>query len=103
MVALYMFLVIVYGVPMCLLLGGLYKIVTYPRKQIFIINEETDRPVLKWVDDTDYNYRPEELWELPNQNWQPNIVVPKVKHIIGFLDDIPINQHGDDDWATPNA
>jgi len=47
-----------------LILGILWKIVFYPMKTVHYINE-WGNPRTKRVPDTDYHYKPEELWEPP--------------------------------------
>lgn len=78
-----------------LVIGVAYKIVTYPQKEVHYINEYGN-PRTKLVDDTDYHYKPEELYEPPAHwsSWKANI--PEQHNIV-------INEYGDDHWPHTEA
>jgi hypothetical protein len=46
-----------------LLIGVFIKIVTYPRKQVWVKKHGVNIKI--WVDDNDYHYKESELWEQP--------------------------------------
>jgi hypothetical protein len=68
-----------------LIIGALIKAINAPQKAITYINEYGN-PRVRWVDDTAYKYKPEELWEPPAYWNFEKVTQPEINHF------------GDDDW-----
>lgn len=85
---------IIFGVPIGLILiGCLYKMSQAKYKWITVTCEDGST-YQKKVEDLEYHYKPEELWEPPPYwtNWQMNERLTVVDH------GVEINDHGDNDW-----